>query len=397
MAKVLDWKRSDDTRDIVHLSVQALAEGHLIAIPTCTTYFAVGNGLNGDVCERISDLARRASRASVDASNPVSRPAALLVVRGPDEIIDFCPDACQTSIRLANRVWPGPLQILLPSSHRDSLLHQLPSQSLQTVTNSSNQFAVSMPSHSVIAEILRLSAGPLVMTELLDHSTRTPAITAESVDQTAIAMVIDAGITKYQGRATLLEVADNRCQIISGGVTSKTELQSVSRLMVLLVCTGNTCRSPMAETLMQAKLLKRIKELNGLSPSASSHDFFVPIVALSAGIASGGGPASPQAIEAMSEYGLDLTNHQSCAVTEKEIESADVILAMTRSHRQAIISRWPGVADKTHLLSGNGEDVSDPFGGPVQLYRECAEKIDDYLDRWIERLLRSPLPSWTES
>ncbi len=69
---------------------------------------------------------------------------------------------------------------------------------------------------------------------------------------------------------------------------------------------------------------------------------------------------------------------------------------MTRSHLQAIISRWPGVAGKTHLLNPDGFDVSDPFGGPVSVYRDCAMRISEYLDSWIDRLSSMPLPQWLE-
>jgi protein-tyrosine-phosphatase/tRNA A37 threonylcarbamoyladenosine synthetase subunit TsaC/SUA5/YrdC len=387
MTTVLDWKRSDDVRDIVHLSVQSLAEGHLIALPTCTSYVAVANANHPSAVASLKRLSSSQSSISNGAANKASLPPIALMMRSSSEVHDYSPRACPTALRLVRRSWPGPTHFLLPAGHPDSLLNQLPSHATSTITSDDGTVRVCRPAHQAVQEIARLSASPLLVLPLNNSVDATPSVLASSVNSIDnLSIVIDGGLTKYQGQATIAKVADNNCEVMHGGVTSKLDLQTQSRLLVMLVCTGNTCRSPMAEKLLESKIQSAFV--------GKAEDSYVPVVVISAGISAGGGPASPQAVAAMSERGLSLDEHQSCAVSEKEIDSADLILTMTRNHLQVIISRWPQSSKRAHLLSPEGIDVSDPFGGPVAVYREVAKQIDEYLDSWVEKLLLMPLAKW---
>lgn len=106
----------------------------------------------------------------------------------------------------------------------------------------------------------------------------------------------------------------------------------------------------------------------------------------SAGVMTGGGsPASAQAVEAMSQVGVDLNGHASSPLTEDLIQDADVVYTMTDSHRQAVLMHSPSAAEKTHRLDP-GSDIIDPFGAPVQVYVQTAEMIRDALaQRLTER------------
>jgi protein-tyrosine phosphatase len=148
--------------------------------------------------------------------------------------------------------------------------------------------------------------------------------------------------------------------------------------MLLFVCTGNTCRSPMAEAmakkLLADKLGCRIDELQDRG-----------VIVASAGIsAMMGGFPSPEAVEVMSEMGIDLRDHESQSLTEQLVRHADVICAMTRGHRQAILSQWPQAASRTRLLCQDQGDVADPIGGPAEMYRRCAVQIKAELETLIE-------------
>ena len=126
----------------------------------------------------------------------------------------------------------------------------------------------------------------------------------------------------------------------------------------LLVCTGNTCRSPMAEVIAKDLL----KGKPGVAVS-------------SAGVfAADGAPASVEAVEAMQEAGLDLSGHRSRYMTPELVREADVILTMTESHRQAVLAAAPEAAEKTFRLDPE-TDVSDPIGGPISEYRQTAAMI----------------------
>ena len=137
---------------------------------------------------------------------------------------------------------------------------------------------------------------------------------------------------------------------------------------VLFVCTGNTCRSPMAEALAK-QALAAMKGVPVEQLEAAG------VRVRSAGVMTGGAsPATAQAVEAMQQIGVDLTQHTSSMLTEDLIQDADAIYTMTDSHRQAVLMHSPTAKDKTHRLDPAG-DIIDPFGSPVQVYIQTAEMI----------------------
>lgn len=124
---------------------------------------------------------------------------------------------------------------------------------------------------------------------------------------------------------------------------------------IIFVCTGNTCRSPMAAALFR----------NGLTD-----DKKMSVNVKSYGLSTfGGEPASEHAVEAMREYGIDIGAHRSTPLNRYALSDADLIVCMTEAHRAALLS--VGVADdKIAVLN-----ISDPYGGTLVDYRRCAEQI----------------------
>lgn len=149
---------------------------------------------------------------------------------------------------------------------------------------------------------------------------------------------------------------------------------------VLFVCTGNTCRSPMAEALLRTKL--------GKTQAAGS------LNVSSAGISAWGGqPASPEAVSAMAERGISsIVSHRSQQVTAAQIASSDLILTMTRFHQEKLQKCFADQADKIFLLSeyaGAAEDVVDPAGGSLYEYQMCADELDHLVEAALRRILAS--------
>ncbi len=155
---------------------------------------------------------------------------------------------------------------------------------------------------------------------------------------------------------------------------------------LLFVCTGNTCRSPMAERL-------------ATSLCAGMPDWHFA----SAGVfASPGDPASPLAIEALRERGISLADHKARALSPKMIREADQVVAMTAGHRELIRNMVPDISqEKLHLLHGfdpkkPDADVMDPFGGNLDTYRMARDDIESALSNLILALIRPTTPPNTE-
>ncbi|MBI3880619.1 MAG: ribose 5-phosphate isomerase B [Verrucomicrobia bacterium] len=137
---------------------------------------------------------------------------------------------------------------------------------------------------------------------------------------------------------------------------------------ILFICTGNICRSPMAEALFRHATAGREQQ----------H------VALSAGIgAINGQQPSGHAIRAMRDLGVDISNQRSRMLTADLVAQADYIFGMTHSHVDAVMLLYPQAAEKTFLLREFDEtlddyekDISDPIGGSFEIYRECRDQIE---------------------
>lgn len=145
-------------------------------------------------------------------------------------------------------------------------------------------------------------------------------------------------------------------------------------MKLLFLCTGNTCRSCMAEALAN----KIVKDMN------------IGLQINSAGLfAENGSSASENAMLAMEEYGLDLTQHRSKRLTHGMLMVSDLVLTMTNNHKSSVLDIYPEFKDKVFTLSeyvGEMGEVSDPFGGDIEVYRKSATQLKNMINKVLIKI-----------
>ncbi len=200
MPPVIDLQSAEDERDVVHRAVQALAEGGLVALPTETVYGLAASALDEDAVGRLL-MAKDRTEAK-----PLP-----LAIKSADEARDYVPDLCPLARRLARRCWPGPVTLVVDDSHPESLVRQLPPKVRQAVSPR-QAIGLRVPGHRVVIEVLRMLAGPLVLTSA-NRTGMPEAVTANEVLDALggqVSLVVDDGRCRFGQSSSVVRVANRR-------------------------------------------------------------------------------------------------------------------------------------------------------------------------------------------
>ncbi|MDX2148015.1 MAG: Sua5/YciO/YrdC/YwlC family protein [Planctomycetota bacterium] len=346
-------------------AILALNAGDAAVLPTETVY---GVALRAS-SPRLAVL-RELRAGSVDAEVP----GFTWHAPDPESVADALRPRHAMHRRLLARLLPGPVRLLAElDDASDARRIEDALGAPAGVFTSERMLAVRVPDHDLTRAVLRGVRAPVVMDHVGVLGVSTDVSGGREIARLGgenvalpipLAMVMDDGATRLgRGSTTVRLTRAGGYRVVHEGAWTSKTIDKRAEQLVLFVCTGNTCRSPMAQALAEHELA------SGAFPP-------IPIRVESAGVAASEGvPPSPEVAPALESLGVEPPRSRSRSLTPRMVEQAEAIYTMTPEHRQSVLAMHPQAAGKTFLLDPDGGDVPDPLGGPPGRYVQTAQHL----------------------
>lgn len=331
-----------------------LKRGGIVAIPTETVYGLAAASRNRQAIDRLYSLKKR------DRAKPLT-----LCFADSSRAQEYFSILPPFGYRMIESYWPGPLTVIFYA------------------INSEETIGIRVTSHPVAAAVLCELNSPVYLPSA-NISGEKEAVSAEEVVRVfgeAVDLVLDAGPSPLSQPSTVVDLTQHPFHIRRQGVVSYRDLMGTFfRKKIVFVCSGNTCRSPMAEYLLRHTFQEKFPYL--LDRYDISSRGTIPLLRQ---------PATSEVKDLLGQDNINIQSHRSERIDRSTILSSDLIFVMEPGHKEQLVRMEPTAESRIFLLSKflsshQDDGIRDPIGKSKEVYREVYVTIKDALGELIEWL-----------
>jgi L-threonylcarbamoyladenylate synthase len=368
--KVLKIDSEKPEKGKIFEAVRIIDSGGLVAFPTETVY-GIACRVQEDLLERLNDVKGR------DPNKYYS-----LHIGRKEEVNRYVPSMGIRVKKLFQEGWPGPITIVfeLDDEELEKKRGDFDDDVFRNLYKD-GRIGIRCPDNKIASMFLSSVEGAVVAPSA-NETSQPPAVDAGQVIDSfsgKIEMILDGGACKYKQSSTVVRVKRGNLGILRKGVYSEEQINELSCVQILFVCTGNTCRSPMAEGMFKKKLAEKLSckvdELGRMGYKV----FSAGILDLK------GAPASSESVAACACKGIDISSHQSQPLTVELISKSDLIFGLSCEHCARVVSLVPEAGEKCKLLA-EGRNIPDPLGKSQQVYQECSDLIEEAVKQRVSEM-----------